>query len=80
MDERWLKCEVGKGMFSDEAWVRVVTADGGTWSFFVPAAKVDPGEGRLRVQVFRRGKVPWAVIPNEYREAVSIRDEDLQPA
>jgi len=85
MTERWLKCNVFKGMFSDELVVRVWPKDHHTMSFFVPKNRVEGcssgegEEGKLRVKVFRKDDITWAVLPTDYQESIPVRDEDLQP-
>ena len=78
MSERLLKCEVLKGMFSHESVVKIQTASGSYESYFVPSSSIV--DGRVRVQVLRQPGGSLAILPTEYRDAVTIRDEDLQPA
>lgn len=86
MNERWLKCRVYKGVFSDELVVSVSPKRTHRRSYFVPKDQVQGNapaegeEGKLRVKVFQRDDTTWAVLPTEYQETIAVRDEDLLPA
>lgn len=80
MMEQWLKCIVFKGMFSDELAIRVSLKRGRWTSCFVPKDKVDGRigeEGKVKVEVFKRGGTTWAVLPTEYSEAYPVNEADL---
>lgn len=87
MQEKWLKCRVAPGMFSDEfavtvsAFAAVATE---LRSLFVADEYVRSDrrsdEGHVRVRVFQRGGTWWAVLPNEQQEAIPVRFADLEPA
>jgi len=80
VQERFLKCTVKDGMFSDEVVVSVTRTDGETESFFVPAGAVDRRKGRMRVWVreVKPGRTLIASIPTcEPSTAVAVRPEDL---
>lgn len=87
MQEKWLKCRVGPGMFSDESAVTVNSVAALATelrSLFVAEEYVRPDrlsdEGHVRVRVFQRGTTWWAVLPNEEQEAIPVRSADLEPA
>lgn len=79
MNERWLRCTVQDGMFSDEFAVtyRPANRAAAEYSFFVPRSTVRPEEGRVKVRVFQQGPVAWAVFPNEMQSLVPIDESDL---
>jgi hypothetical protein len=79
MVEAWLKCVVFKGMFSDELAVKYQPRRGDPSSFFVPREKVqgEEGEGKLRVTVFKKDDVSWAILPTENRTIIPIDEADL---
>lgn len=82
MEERWPRCEVGPGMFSDELTVRIRTGnDEDARSAFESKDAVDanPGarEGRVRVRAFWSGSSWWAVLPSEDQEALPVGAADL---
>ncbi len=80
MMEAWLKCFVAKGMFSDELAVKYQPPRGDARSFFVPRAKVEgkeDGEGKLRVFVFKKDDISWAVLPTENKTIIPIDESDL---
>lgn len=80
MSERYLKCHVFKGMFSDELAVKVNSKQGGEPSFFVPKELVKgevDREGSVRVRVFHKGQTAWAVIPDEQQTAVPVDEAEL---
>jgi hypothetical protein len=82
MSERWLRCAVLKGMFSDELAI-VYSGNGKEVSFFVPRDQVIGevnSEGKLKVRVFRQDHTPWAVVPDEYQTAIPVAEADLLPA
>lgn len=80
MNKGRLKCQVLKGMFSDERAVVVDLNNGDKSSVFVPAAEVrgDIGaRGEVNVDVFEDDGAFWAVLPTEYRETVPVRKLDV---
>jgi len=82
MSEKWLKCQVFKGMFSDELAI-LYSFGGSKVSVFVQKDLVfvdSDQEGRVRVRVFERGGVSWAILPSAQSAVVPINDADLVPA
>jgi hypothetical protein len=80
MVQRWLKCTVQKGMFSDERAVSYPPTGACASSVFVPEKEVegDVGQqGRVRVQYFQQGKSAWAVLPAEDQPIIRVRQTDL---
>lgn len=80
MSEKWLRCLIQKGMFSDE-----VVAQYGDASFFVPKSQVvrdagDSQSGKLRVKSFARDSNWFAVLPTEYQDVISVSESDLAAA
>lgn len=80
----WLRCDLDKGMFSDEVAVTYPpnSPPDGNWekSVFVPASDVkgDIGSiGKVRVRVLGRdeGKV-LAVLPNPHQDIVVVDEND----
>ena len=83
----WLRCRIGKGMFSSEAVVVISMADGNEMAFFVPIGAVRPApeaakelEGRVQVHVQRLSNVIWATIPAPQPATVPVREGDLVTA
>jgi hypothetical protein len=80
MEKKQLKCQVLKGMFSNERAVVVLLQNGKKSSAFVPASEVSgevDRDGMVNVDVFwDRGSV-WAVLPTEYRETLPVNVNDL---
>ena len=82
MSERWLRCTVLKGMFSDERAV-LYSKNGSEFSFFVPTDRVlgdVDREGKVRVRVFSDDGGWWAVMPNENQTIIPVSEADLTPA
>jgi len=82
MRRSWLKCQVLKGMFSDERTVIVRRKDNGTIEFIVSETFVndtDPDAGKVEVTVIERGGQKWAVLPTSYRESIPVDDSELVP-
>jgi len=77
---KWLKCEITKGMFSDEYTVIVRTRSGETVSVFVPkdAAEEHPGRVKVRVAECEGRSIAW--LPDEHQSVVDVEASDLQPA
>lgn len=81
MNEGRLKCDILKGMFSDER--AMVYPPGGrptASSFFVPEDQVSEKDHTVRVRYFRRGNVLWAVVPAEHQPVIPVNQEDLIPS
>jgi hypothetical protein len=82
MSEQWLKCQVFKGMFSDEKAVLYRFGQLNV-SVFVPkdCVEVDAEpEGRVKVRVFERDGTVWAVFPNSQSAVAAVNNADLVPA
>lgn len=80
MTQRWLRCKVEKGMFSDERVVLYPATGDATKSAFVPANEVqgEPGKsGTVRVWVGRNQDGVMAFLPTEYRDCVFVQEQDL---
>lgn len=80
MVQRWLKCAIQKGMFSDERAVSYPPTGACASSVFVPRDEVegDVGQqGRVRVLYFQQGAFAWAVLPAEDRPIIRINEIDL---
>lgn len=82
MFERWLRCKIFKGMFSDELAIQCATpgAPATFASVFVPKdfvrGSVDQ-QGQVKVLFFREGDVAWAVLPTENQLVVPVDETDL---
>lgn len=78
--ERWLDCQLDRGMFSDEIAVTYPPVGSTVRSVFVPRSVVAgmPGQrGRVRVKVmYRQGEV-FAVLPTSQSELIRISEGDL---
>lgn len=80
MFDRWLKCDVFRGMFSDEFAVVVSTSGGECVSAFVPSDRVEgkaEQAGRVRVRVFEETGRSWAVLPNESQTIIAVEPSEL---
>lgn len=80
IEEKMLKCQILKGMFSNERVVSVKLSDGSSTSVFVPSDKVKGGigtKGSVKVNVFNDEGLPWAVLPTEYKDIVPVNIEDV---
>jgi len=78
--EKWLKCEIIKGMFSDEVTVRVRGESGQSVAVFVPTSQIEPNQKFVRVRAFEKQGKFLAVLPDERHTSVAVRHQDLQPA
>lgn len=79
-EERWLRCQLDQGMFSDE--IAVTYPPQGEWqkSVFVERGKVQGGAGdvgKVRVVVTRRNGSIIAVLPSPERDVVFASAEDI---
>ena len=79
--ERWLRCRINKGMFSDEAVATYPAQGQVVWSDFVPATSVrgNFGEtGALRVKVVGKMETKFAtVVPTSYSDLIFVNEQDL---
>jgi hypothetical protein len=85
--KRRLRCQVNKGMFSDELAVTYQAREGLKKSVFVPTRYVlqhsgtapsgEPHEGEVEVDVFEKNGAWWAVLPNDRKDIVWIDQKDL---
>lgn len=83
MSDQWLRCEVRKGMFSDERVVVIRTESGEEASFFVPRESVTGDldqEGRVQVQMLKDNSRAWAVVPNESRTIIPVSESEFVAA
>jgi hypothetical protein len=78
--EKWLKCEIQNGMFSDEVTVRVTSAKGEAIAVFVPKGKVQSDHQAVRVRSFVASGYTFAELPDDRGTTLSVRASDLQPA
>ena len=82
MSEQWLRCDIFKGMFSDELAIKY-SPPGSTYpvSVFVPKDLVQgdltQGRGQVKVMVFRRGESSWVVLPSSQRTEIPVSESDL---
>ena len=75
-----LKCQVLKGVFSDERTIVLQLWDGDRYSAWVPSSEVTgeiDHEGAVNVDVYRDQEATWAVLPTEYRDMVAVKAEDV---
>lgn len=80
MAERWLRCEVRKGMFSDEMVVVIKVQSGEVASFFVPRESVlgnENQEGRVKVRTFKEKSGALAIVPNESQTVVAVDESQF---
>lgn len=80
MTSVWLRCEIVKGMFSDEVTIVVQSHDGEVISAFVPKDRVEEKESRVSVRVFEDKCGKFAVLPNESQTVISIKESELVAA
>lgn len=74
---RWLKCQVTKGMFSDELTVTVCTRSGEKVAVFVPKDAAEVREGRVKVRVAEQAGGSIALLPDEHQSIVEVHRSDL---
>ena len=82
MTERWLKCSILKGMFSDEYAIKLGT-EKDPMSFFVPREMVRGNineKGQVKVRVMLEGKDPLAVLPTCEQSIIPVSGQDLVEA
>lgn len=77
---RWLRCQLDKGMFSDE--MAVTYPPQGRWqkSVFVDSDYVDGSAGdvgRVRVKLIRRSGSLMAVLPSSNQDIVIVQAGDI---
>lgn len=80
MSDRWLRCDVRKGMFSDEVVVMIRTTSGEFASFFVPTERVSghaDHQGRVQVRAFTEDSQSWAVVPNDNQSIVPVDESEF---
>ena len=79
MSERWLRCEIRKGMFSDERVIVITTPTGEVAAFFVPREWVEgtDRDGRVKVRTFKEDSRAWAIVPNESQTIVAVDESQF---
>ena len=77
---KWLKCEIDKGMFSDEVTVTIRISSGEAIAVFVPKQAADHQKNLVRVDAFEQQDNTIAVLPDEHHSVVDVSAADLQPA
>ena len=80
MFETWLRCNVFRGIFSDEVGVQISPKQGDVFAFIVSRDAVQGDydqPGKLRVKAYCRGDTLWAVLPTEDQTVIPINDADL---
>jgi hypothetical protein len=80
VEERWLRCQLDEGMFSDE--IAVTYPPQGKWqkSVFVERSAVKGGAGdvgKVRVVIARSDGTIIAVLPSPNRDIVYATAEDI---
>ena len=81
--ERWLQCQLDKGMFSDEIAVTYPPEGVAKRSVFVPKSEVhgEPGQrGFVRVRVLRKPGAMIAILPSSQSDIVAITEQDVSDA
>jgi hypothetical protein len=77
---QWLKCDVKKGMFSDELTVTVQTRSGEAIAVFIPRQAADDQKNLVKVETFEQGGNMVAILPDDHRSVVDVNAFDLEPA
>ena len=80
MSDRWLRCVIRKGMFSDEKTVVIRILSGEDASFFVPrewVQGVEDHEGQVKVRAFHDNSLAWAVVPDETQSIVAVDESQF---
>lgn len=80
MVNKWLSCEITKGMFSDEVTVKVHDSEGAPFAVFVPRSEVNEVMRAVNVQVVEGSGKIFAVLPDERRTSLAVPARNLQPA
>ena len=78
--QKWLRCNLDRGMFSNEMAVTYPTSGTARASVFVPTSDVsgNPGElGKVRVTVVTRGGNLLAILSTSYSDSVTVSETDL---
>lgn len=79
MVEKWLKCSIYKGMFSDERAIKCQKMTG-FFSVFVPQETVRGEinqEGTVKVGVFHKDNTVWAILPSPYKPTIPVCESQL---
>jgi len=80
MFEQWLRCNIFKGVFSDEVTVQIQPKEGKPSAFIVSRDQV-VGEydraGQVRVRVYQEGSTSWAVLPTDNRTIIPVDESEL---
>lgn len=77
---RWLRCRIGKGMFSSERAIQISLPHGRIFDAFVPSGEVESdahGVGRVRVRLISVADGCWVMLPAENPTPISVREEDF---
>ena len=77
---KWLKCKIGKGMFSDEFTVTVHTLTGEAIAVFVPKQSANDEKSLVQVKTFDQQGRTIAILPDEHQSVIDVKAADLQPA
>lgn len=77
---KWLKCEISKGMFSDEVTVKVRDLQGASIAVFVPKNKVKEEQRVVSVRAFEGQGKTFAVLPDDRHTSIAVSATDLQTA
>lgn len=78
--ERWLHCQLDKGMFSDEVAVTYPAEGPVVRSVFVPKSEVhgELGErGFVRVRVLWKPGAMIAILPSAESDIVAVTEQDV---
>jgi len=79
-DERWLTCQLDKGMFSDEVAVTYPPSGSLQTSVFVGVHTVKGAtgnRGKVRVRLIRRNGSLLAILPSADQDIVSVSEQDV---
>jgi hypothetical protein len=80
MGAAWLKCDLKKGMFSNEFVACYPPKGTCASSFFVAKEFVQGGigkPGRVKVQCAKRGEDFWVVLPTEDQQVIKVQPADV---
>ena len=78
--EKWLECQIDKGMFSDEMAVTYPASGAAQKSVFVSATAVRgmAGQrGKVKVRVIRLDGSFMAILPSSTQDIVSVSEQDV---